>query len=79
MQGRLPKASIEIPTLFISAAKDGVLTPELSHGMEKHFAKLTRKEVPASHWALWEAPEQVNEMLKEWLNSVALGEAKTNL
>lgn len=56
-----------------------MLTPELSHGMEKHFAKLTRKEVPASHWALWEAPEQVNEMLKEWLNSVALGGAKTNL
>ncbi|MCJ1247997.1 hypothetical protein MMC30_005212 [Trapelia coarctata] len=75
----LHKTTIEIPTLFILATKDGVLTPELSYGMEKYFSKLTRKEVPASHWALWEAPEQVNGFLKEWLNTVAFGEAKSSL
>jgi len=65
--------------MYILATKDGVLRPELSQGMEKYFSKLTRKEVPAGHWALWQTAEQVNGFLTEWLNSVAFGEAKSSL
>ena len=61
------------------ASKDEVLKPELSQGMEKYFPNLTRKEVPAGHWALWQTAEQVNAVLKEWLNSVAFGAAKSSL
>ena len=64
---RLQKASIDVPVLFISATNDAALPPSMSAGMEKHIPVLVRKEVNTSHWALWEAPEQINDILKEWL------------
>ncbi|KAM0286240.1 hypothetical protein ACHAQH_000967 [Verticillium albo-atrum] len=56
----------EVPCLFVSAAKDIALTPEMAKGMEKHFTDLTSKQVNAGHWALWQAADQINGMLKEW-------------
>lgn len=45
----------------------------MSANMEKSLPQLTRKEVNTNHWALWEAPEQVNEIVKEWLEEVVFG------
>ncbi|KAM0334337.1 hypothetical protein ACHAQA_001362 [Verticillium albo-atrum] len=56
----------DVPCLFVSAAKDIALTPEMAKGMDKHFADLTSKGVEAGHWALWQAPDQINGILKEW-------------
>ena len=48
----------------------------MSEGMEKYIPNLTRKSVEASHWALWEAPEQVNSLIGEWLRNVKINEAR---
>ncbi|KAI3555086.1 hypothetical protein CPAR01_03150 [Colletotrichum paranaense] len=57
------------PSLFISATKDAALPPAMAAGMDKHFEDLSRGEVTATHWALWEAPEEVNKQIKAWIES----------
>ena len=67
---RLQRKTIDVPLLFIQATKDTALPPTLSEGMEGNCSKLTRKSVATSHWALWEAPVEVNNYIKEWLELV---------
>ncbi|KAK4502885.1 hypothetical protein PRZ48_006311 [Zasmidium cellare] len=67
------KTGVKQPTLYILATKDEVLTREMSKSMEKAIPNLTRGEVPAGHWALWQTPEQVNGILKDWIEGVVLG------
>ncbi|KAL2047112.1 hypothetical protein N7G274_001131 [Stereocaulon virgatum] len=67
---QLTKKTIDIPVLFVQATKDEALPPAMSEGMEEYVPNMTRKSVATSHWALWEAPEQVNGMIKEWLEKV---------
>jgi pimeloyl-ACP methyl ester carboxylesterase len=38
----------------------------MAAGMERHFKNLTRGDVVAGHWALWEAPAAVNALLEDW-------------
>jgi len=65
--------------LFVQATRDNVLTPSLSIGMEDHVPRLTRREVNAGHWALWQTAEAVNGHLKEWFESVVFGGGKSHL
>lgn len=76
-QNRLEKITIDIPVLFICATKDEALPPAMSANMEQHLPDLTRKEVTASHWALWEKPDEVNGFIKEWLEGVAFSGKST--
>lgn len=69
----LEKTTIDIPVLFIQATKDGALPPAMSANMDKSLPHLTRREVDTNHWALWEAPEQVNGMIKGWLEEFVFG------
>lgn len=66
MLSRLGVEQIKTPSLFIAATKDQTLRPDMANNMEKHFANLTREDVVAGHWALWEAPAAVNKILEEW-------------
>lgn len=68
-----------IPALFITAINDPALPPSMSEGMEKSFDNLTRGEVEASHWALWQAPDDVNGQLVKWVNDVSTGKLKASL
>ncbi|MCJ1478183.1 hypothetical protein MMC13_006859 [Lambiella insularis] len=70
---------IDIPILFIQALDDSVLTPALARGMERYMPKLSRREVSAGHWALWQKPEQVNGLIREWLEAEASGRARESL
>ncbi len=67
------KNGVQQPTLFIQAMKDNVLTPDLAKGMDKAIPHLTRGEVLASHWALWQTPQEVNDILRRWVEKVVLG------
>jgi pimeloyl-ACP methyl ester carboxylesterase len=69
---------IEAPALFIAASGDTALPPSMSAGMEKYFSKLSRGEVNASHWALTQAPGEVNERIGAWLDELE-GGAKASL
>ncbi|CAO1603446.1 hypothetical protein XANCAGTX0491_007032 [Xanthoria calcicola] len=63
----LTNTTIRVPVLFIAATKDEALQPSMSRAMDKHIPHLTRKTVDTHHWALWEKPEAVNEIVREWL------------
>ena len=61
---------ITVPVLFIQALRDSALPPHLGKAMGKHIPKLTMKQVDTAHWALWEKPQELNEIIAEWLQSV---------
>jgi pimeloyl-ACP methyl ester carboxylesterase len=67
---------IEVPTLFIQALRDQALPPHLGKSMAKHLPSLTVKQVNTSHWALWEKPQEVNEIIEGWLREKAFTEAR---
>ncbi|KAI1918281.1 hypothetical protein LOZ39_002433 [Ophidiomyces ophidiicola] len=63
----------EVPVLFIRATKDDALRPELSKNMGKYIPNLTQAEVDATHWALWQKPEECNAIISNWIENVAFG------
>ena len=64
---------VEQEVLFVLATKDQALKPHMAAKMEERIGRLTRREVTAGHWALWEKPEEVNAILKEWFDGVVFG------
>lgn len=68
----LKTSMIDVPVLFVQANKDNVLLPSLSKGMEKDIPKLSRADLNAGHWALWQAKDEVNDILRKWLQDVVL-------
>lgn len=71
--------SIHQPVLFIAANRDSVLKPEMSATMADKVPCLTKRDVDAGHWLLWEKWREVNEILKEWLESVVLTEEQAHV
>lgn len=57
--------------LFIAAANDHVLKPELARKMHRFLPNLETHIVDdAGHWVLWEQKERVNAILKAWLDKI---------
>lgn len=69
----LEKKTIDVPVLFIQALRDAALPPSLGKAMGKTLPNLTTNQVDASHWALWEKPQDVNAILDNWLDEVVEG------
>ncbi|KAH7379389.1 Alpha/Beta hydrolase protein [Phaeosphaeria sp. MPI-PUGE-AT-0046c] len=78
-QALLDKKVIKQPVLFIQATYDSVLKPEMSKSMDALIPNLTRGEVAATHWALTQKPEDVNKIIKQWLEGQGMGKAKSTL
>ncbi|ROT40493.1 epoxide hydrolase [Sodiomyces alkalinus F11] len=70
---------VAVPSLFVQATHDAALPASMSAGMEKHFEDLTTKSVVTTHWAMVMAPDEVNAILKDWIESKLYGEAKPSL
>ncbi|RLN48437.1 hypothetical protein BBJ28_00000079 [Nothophytophthora sp. Chile5] len=65
-------STIQHRALFIGAAKDPVLKPELAKGMARFVPNLEMKFIEdAGHWVLWEQKEEVNAILSEWLAKIS--------
>jgi len=64
---------IEQEVLFVLATKDRALKPQMAAKMHERVDRLTTRQVTAGHWALWEKPEEVNGILKEWFDGVVFG------
>jgi pimeloyl-ACP methyl ester carboxylesterase len=75
----LDKKAISKPALFIQATYDSVLKPEMAKNMESLLPNLTRGEVPATHWALTQKPEEVNSIIRKWLESQGLVGSRSSL
>ncbi|KAF2277774.1 alpha/beta-hydrolase [Westerdykella ornata] len=69
----LDKKVIKIPVLFIQATYDNVLKPEMAKNMDALLPNLTRGEVPATHWALTQKPDETNAIIKKWLVNQGFG------
>lgn len=54
--------------LFVLARKDQALKPFMAEKMSERITNLTRREVDAGHWALWEKPQDCNRIIGEWLH-----------
>ncbi|KAI5246529.1 hypothetical protein E4T43_02699 [Aureobasidium subglaciale] len=67
---RLRAKTIQQPVLFISGKFDAVLSPAMSRGMENFIPRLRRGQVETAHWALTEAPREVNNLIRLWLKEV---------
>ena len=76
MMTRLETKHIDSPVIVIQAPKDAALPPAMSEGMEALMPKLTRRSVATKHWALLEAPDEVNKMIQEWLQRLDSGQSK---
>lgn len=64
---------ISCPYLFVLATNDIALRPEMAAGQERVAPQLTVREVESNHWALWEKPAEVNEILREWFTQHGIG------
>ncbi len=63
-----PWPIIETPTLIVWGEADAALGLELLDGHDRLVRDLTIKRLPGvSHWVQQEAPERVNDILKDWL------------
>jgi len=69
---------IKAPSLMIVATNDVALPPAMATNMSNYFDKLIKREVTATHWALWEAPADVNKHIAEFVASV-LGSEQARL
>ena len=58
---------LKMEVLFVLATKDQALQAFMAAKMGERIPKLTRKEVEAGHWALWERPADCNRIIGEWL------------
>ena len=59
---------LDMPCLYIGAENDTILTPERADGMEDFISDLEKYLVlDSGHWTQQEKPEEVNEVLLDWL------------
>lgn len=64
----LPKEKLQVPTLLIWGERDVALGIWMSQGTEKYVENLKVRYLPESgHFVAEESPEEVNQILKEWL------------
>jgi pimeloyl-ACP methyl ester carboxylesterase len=63
---------IKCPTLFVRALGDTIVTDELANAMGANVPEFTAKNVDASHWLLWQKPEEVNGIVSEWMQAQGL-------
>ncbi|KAL2164457.1 hypothetical protein VTH06DRAFT_3673 [Thermothelomyces fergusii] len=65
------RTKITVPSLMVTATGDIALPPAMSADMDRHFAApLVRREVNASHWALWETPAETNKHIGEFVERI---------
>ena len=64
---------VQQPTLFIRALKENILTEDLTRGMDKAIPNLTKGEVSAGHWTMFEKPKETNEIIRTWFEGVVFG------
>ncbi|RLN93526.1 hypothetical protein BBJ28_00020624 [Nothophytophthora sp. Chile5] len=63
--------------MFIAAADDNVLKPELARKMPQVLPNLEMHVVEdAGHWVLWEQKDRMNYLLKTWLAKIPVPEGK---
>ena len=69
--GTLSDQTISQPALMVTAGRDPVLLPAMTHGMEDWIPNLSRGHIEeCGHWTQQEEPEALNKILIEWLGKL---------
>ncbi|KAK4043985.1 Alpha/Beta hydrolase protein [Parachaetomium inaequale] len=68
------KTKVTVPSLMVVASRDAALPPAMSAGMGEYVPDLVKREVDATHWALWEAPAETNKHIGEFLEGILKGQ-----
>jgi pimeloyl-ACP methyl ester carboxylesterase len=64
--------TVRVPTLVIWGERDTALLPGLLDGLAALVPQLTLKRIPdGSHWVIHERPEEVNRMIREFIENRA--------
>lgn len=75
--GEKATIKIEQPLLYVFATRDMALQDWMSKQMQARIPKLVRRDVEASHWALWEKPEEVNKHIVEFVDNFLKQQQRT--
>ena len=60
--------SIDTPSLMVCAANDAIIPPSMAEGMNKYIHDLETYTIEnCGHWTQNEQPDQLNNILSEWL------------
>lgn len=70
-QGR---TKVTVPALMVVATRDAALPPAMSASMNESCTDLVKKEVNATHWALWETAADTNKHISEFLEGILKGQ-----
>ena len=60
---------VNVPTLFIGAENDVLISPEHIEGMKPFVSDLKIHMLDCGHWTQQEKPEEVNRILIDWLTA----------
>ena len=67
---RFTSQTVEVPTLVIWGANDTALLPSLTRGLSEWVPRLRVEIVPgAGHWVPYERPDQVNTLIREFVDA----------
>ncbi len=70
---RFTSQTVEVPTLVIWGANDTALLPSLTRGLSEWVPRLRVEIVPgAGHWVPYERPDQVNTLIREFVDARVL-------
>jgi pimeloyl-ACP methyl ester carboxylesterase len=61
---------VTVPALMVMASRDVALPPAMAAAMDQYCDDLVKREVNASHWALWETPAETNQHIGEFLDVI---------
>jgi pimeloyl-ACP methyl ester carboxylesterase len=61
------EGTLDIPTLMVWGENDPALGKELTYGTEDIVDDFEIHYLPTSHWVQQEAPEEVNAIVKQWI------------
>jgi pimeloyl-ACP methyl ester carboxylesterase len=68
------KIKVTVPALMVMATRDAALPPAMSASMDENCTDLVKREVNATHWALWEAAADTNKHISEFLEGILKGQ-----
>ncbi|KAK3295928.1 Alpha/Beta hydrolase protein [Chaetomium fimeti] len=68
------RTTVTVPSLMVMATRDAALPPAMSAKMDELCTDLVKREVNASHWALWETAADTNKHISEFLEGILKGQ-----
>ncbi|KAF8245009.1 alpha/beta-hydrolase [Wilcoxina mikolae CBS 423.85] len=68
----LERFTIDVPYLYVAATHDVATPPSMAFGQAVFIPSLTTREIKSSHWMIVECPDEVNQILREWIEGVCM-------